>query len=46
MLFYSFTKKIPLNPPLRKGDFKELAFFPPFLKGGQGGFLFSGFANS
>ena len=38
--------EIPLNPPLRKGNFdaapdtlEEIGTFPPFVKGGQGGFL-------
>ena len=26
--------KIPLNPPLKKGDFHSRALFPPFLEGG------------
>ncbi len=31
---------IPLNPPLKKGDFKRRTSYsiPPFAKGGQGGF--------
>src|SRR4030042_380121 len=34
---YCDLRKIPLNPPLEKGDFKEVCFYPPFLKGGKGG---------
>jgi hypothetical protein len=31
--------KIPLNPPLAKGDFpKNSAKFPPLIKGGRGDF--------
>ena len=30
-------QKIPLNPPLKKGDFKTT--LPPFPKGGSGGIL-------
>ncbi len=33
------TMKIPLNPPFSKGEISEdEETFPPFLKGGQGGF--------
>ena len=31
--------KIPLNPPLKKGDFHSRALVPPFSKGGLGGIL-------
>jgi len=35
----------PPNPPLEKGDLEALQAFPPFFKGGEGGFSFSGVAN-
>ena len=37
--------QIPLNPPLTKGDFKEVAVFSPFLKGGLGGIFMPGSDN-
>jgi hypothetical protein len=39
-----FTVKlqIPLNPPLKKGDFKEAAVFPPLFSRGVGGIFLPG----
>jgi hypothetical protein len=46
MVLFLGTPKIPLNPPLQKGDFFRVSPFqkkgaslrlPPFSKGGQGG---------
>jgi hypothetical protein len=39
MNVYVDPRKIPLNPPLEKGDLNEGSFYPAFLKGGKGGFF-------
>ena len=38
--------QIPLNPPLKKGDFKKAAVFSPLFSRGVGGIFSPGATNS
>jgi hypothetical protein len=35
--FRVYPLKIPLNPPLKKGDLKTCCVSPPYSQGGSGG---------